>query len=358
MEHIKLFGSFNASSINENKDCRIILFESFADHFNKNSIWNFLNKVQIFSSLKFQDVEEIIGRDMKNYWVDFYDESDFSKIDKDLPLLFWRNQDRSENLLAKGEIPKKSLIYNHPEKLDKRKKDLAIKAQKMNAPWFPKTVFSKEDLVQLKFPIIAKKDDSYQSKGVEKIDTRKDLGNKKFDVYQECIEIKNEYRIMIFKGNNSPKIKAFGVWHRIPINKKSKSLRINESESKEVKSKFKWVPVSLKDFENWKGVKPIARAIFDFYPNLNFVGLDIAVDVEGKVWCIEHNETPGMVGNSSIRIYKYIFEDCFGKKIPKDVIKHFQEKAAEYYKYYKGCGYVEIPRGGETLVDLEDEVVL
>ena len=358
MEHIKLFGSFNASSINENKDCRIILFESFADHFNKNSIWNFLNKVQIFSSLKFQDVEEIIGRDMKNYWVDFYDESDFSKIDKDLPLLFWRNQDRSENLLAKGEIPKKSLIYNHPEKLDKRKKDLAIKAQKMNAPWFPKTVFSKEDLVQLKFPIIAKKDDSYQSKGVEKIDTRKDLGNKKFDVYQECIEIKNEYRIMIFKGNNSPKIKAFGVWHRIPINKKSKSLRINESESKEVKSKFKWVPVSLKDFENWKGVKPIARAIFDFYPNLNFVGLDIAVDVEGKVWCIEHNETPGMVGNSSIRIYKYIFEDCFGKKIPKDVIKHFQEKAAEYYKYYKGCGYVDIPRGGETLVDLEDEVVL
>lgn len=336
----------------------LILFENFTDYINKNSIWNFLKKVQIFSSLKFQDVEEIIGEDMKNYWGDFYEESDFGKIDKDLPLLFWRNPERSKNLLLKGEIPKKELIYNHPEKFDPGKKDLAMKAQKINATWFPKTVFSKEDLTKLNFPIIAKKDDSYQSKGVVKIDDRKDLGNRKFDVYQECISIKNEFRIMIFRGKNSPRIKAFGVWHRIPINKKSKSLRINESEGGEAKSKFKWVPVSLNQFENWNGVKPIAKAVFDFYPNLNFVGLDIAVDQEGKVWCIEHNETPGLVGNSAIRIYKYIFEDCFGKKIPKEAIKLFQEKAAEYSKYYKGCDYVQIPRGDESQVDLEDEVIL
>lgn len=336
----------------------VSLFESFVDHLNKNSIWNFLKKVQIFSSLQFQDVEEIIGKDMKNYWGDFYEESDFSRIDKDLPLLFWRNPERSKNLLLKGALPKKELIYNHPEKFDPGKKDLALKAQKMDVPWFPKTVFSKRDLGQLKFPIIAKKDDSYQSKGVEKIDAKEDLGNRRFDVYQECVPIKDEYRIMIFKGKNSPKVKAFGVWHRSPINQKSRSLRVNESEGGEAKSKFRWSPVPLKEFGNWKGVKPIARAVFDFYPNLNFVGLDIAVDEGGKVWCIEHNETPGLVGNSSIRIYKYIFEDCFGKKMPKEVIKHFQEKAAEYQKHYKGYDYVNIPKGEETLVDLEDEVVL
>ena len=336
----------------------VSLFESFVDHLNKNSIWNFLKKVQIFSSLQFQDVEEIIGKDMKNYWGDFYEESDFSRIDKDLPLLFWRNPERSKNLLLKGQLPKKELIYNHPEKFDPGKKDLALKAQKMDVPWFPKTVFSKRDLGQLKFPIIAKKDDSYQSKGVEKIDAKEDLGNKRFDVYQECVPIKDEYRIMIFKGKNSPKVKAFGVWHRSPINQKSRSLRVNESEGGEAKSKFRWSPVPLKEFGSWKGVKPIARAVFDFYPNLNFVGLDVAVDEGGKVWCIEHNETPGLVGNSSIRIYKYIFEDCFGKKMPKEVIKHFQEKAAEYQKHYKGYDYVDIPKGEETLVDLEDEVVL
>ena len=336
----------------------VSLFESFVDHLNKNSIWNFLKKVQIFSSLQFQDVEEIIGKDMKNYWGDFYEESDFSRIDKDLPLLFWRNPERSKNLLLKGQLPKKELIYNHPEKFDPGKKDLALKAQKMDVPWFPKTVFSKRDLGQLKFPIIAKKDDSYQSKGVEKIDAKEDLGNRRFDVYQECVPIKDEYRIMIFKGKNSPKVKAFGVWHRSPINQKSRSLRVNESEGGEAKSKFRWSPVPLKEFASWKGVKPIARAVFDFYPNLNFVGLDIAVDEGGKVWCIEHNETPGLVGNSSIRIYKYIFEDCFGKKMPKEVIKHFQEKAAEYQKHYKGYDYVDIPKGEETLVDLEDEVVL
>lgn len=336
----------------------VSLFENFVDHLNKNSIWNFLKKVQIFSSLQFQDVEEIIGKDMKNYWGDFYEESDFTRIDKDLPLLFWRNPERSKNLLLKGALPKRELIYNHPEKFDPGKKDLALKAQKMGASWFPKTVFSKRDLGQLIFPIIAKKDDSYQSKGVEKIDAKEDLGNRRFDVYQECVPIKDEYRIMIFKGKNSPKVKAFGVWHRSPINQKSRSLRVNESEGGEAKSKFKWSPVPLKEFGNWKGVKPIARAVFDFYPNLNFVGLDVAVDEGGKVWCIEHNETPGLVGNSSIRIYKYIFEDCFGKKMPKDVIKHFQEKAAEYQKHYKGYDYVDIPKGEETLVDLKDEVVL
>lgn len=336
----------------------LFIFESFVNHVNKNSIWHFLKKVQIFSSLQFQDAEEIIGEDMKTYWSDFYQETDFNKINKELPLLFWRNTKRSENLLAKGEIPSKALCYNHPEKFDPGKKDLAIKAQKLNAPWFPKTVFSKMDLGQLKFPIIAKKDDSYQSKGVEKIENRKDLVNRKFDVYQECITIVNEYRIMLFKGKNSPRIKAFGVWHRIPINAKSKSLRVNEAETGEAKSKFKWVPVSLDAFENWNDVKPIARAIYDFYPNLNFVGLDIAVDDNGKVWCIEHNETPGLVGNSSIRIYKYIFEDFFGRKIPKEVIAHFQEKAAEYQKYYKDYDYVHIPRGETSQVDLGAEVIL
>ncbi len=332
------------------------IFESFVDHINKNSIWNFLKKVQIFSSLKFQDAEEIIGNDMKNYWLDFYDKSDFTKLDKKLPLLFWRNPERSMDLLKNGDLPPKKIIYNYPEKFDPGKSDLALKAQKIKAPWFPKTVFKKEDLDQLEFPIIAKKDDSYQSKGVEKIEARADLGNRKFDVYQECVPIENEYRIMIFRGKNNDKIRAFGVWHRKPNNSKSKSLRLNEA--KEVKSKFMWSPVPLDEFENWRGVKPIARAIFDFYPNLNFVGLDVAIDDKGKVWCIEHNETPGLVGNSSIRIYKYIFEDCFGKKMPKDVVKEFQEKAAEYKKHYDGYGYLSIPRGDETLTDLESEVIL
>lgn len=336
------------------------LFESFRDHINSNSIWNFLKKVQIFSSLKFQDVEEVIGNDMKNYWSDFYEKSDFNKIDKKLPLLFWRNPERSSELLENGDLPPRKLIYNYPEKFDPGKKDLAIKAQKTDAKWYPKTVFNKKDLDLLDFPIIAKKDDSYQSKGVEKIESKEELGNRKFDVYQECIPIKDEYRIMIFRGKNNGKIRAFGVWHRDPNNGKSKSLRINESSNKEkeIKSKFKWSPVPLKEFTHWRSVKPIARAIFGFYPNLNFVGLDVAIDDKGKAWCIEHNETPGLVGNSSIRIYKYIFEDCFGKKMPKEVINNFQEKAAEYKKHYDGYEYLSIPRGDKTLTDLESEIVL
>jgi hypothetical protein len=54
--------------------------------------------------------------------------------------------------------------------------------------------------------------------------------------------------------------------------------------------------------------------------------------------------------------FKIFKATVFSKQ--KDVIKHFQEKAAEYQKCYKDCGYVDIPKGDETVVDLEDEVVL
>jgi hypothetical protein len=339
MKHIKLFENFQKSNIEK-------------------MVNDFFKKVQIYCSLNFQDAEEEIGDDMKNYWVDFYERNKFNKIDKELPLLFWRNPKRSKDLLKNGDLPKKSLIYNHPSDFDPGKKDLAKKALDKKVDWFPKTVFNKQDLKTLRFPIIAKKDDSYQSKGVEKIDSIEQLGNKKFDVYQECIPIQDEYRIMLFKGNNDQRIKAFGVWCRTPNNKKSKSLRVNEAKEKEIKSKFIWEPIDINLFPYWSQIKPIAQSIFDFYPNLNFVGLDVAIDNENKAWCIEHNETPGLVGNASIRIYKYIFEDCFGTKMPSDIVQILKDKAKSYAKTYKKYDYVEIPDGDHNLIDLDSEIIL
>lgn len=335
----------------------IKLFENFKQSVLDGLMNDFFKKVQIFCSLQFQDAEEEIGEDMKSYWIDFYEKSTFDKIDKNLPLLFWRNQKRSKSLLKNGDLPSKSLIYNHPLNFDPGKKDLAEKALKKNVNWFPKTVFDKKDLNKIKFPIIAKKDDSYQSKGVEKIDSVEKLGNRKFDVYQECIPIQDEYRIMLFKGKNDQRIKAFGVWLRKPNNEKSKSLRINEAKDKEVKSKFVWSPIDINLFPYWDQIKPIAESIFEFYPNLNFVGLDVAIDDKNKAWCIEHNETPGLVGNSSIRIYKYIFEDCFGKKMPIEILDILKSKAKSYGKTYKNYDYVSIPEYDYNIIDLDGEIV-
>lgn len=335
----------------------IKLFENFKESIIDNLMNDFFKKVQIYCSLQFQDAEEEIGEDMKSYWSDFYERKKFNKIDKNLPLLFWRNQKRSQSLLKNGDLPSKNLIYNHPSKFDPGKKDLAEKALKKRVDWFPKTVFDKKDLNKIQFPIIAKKDDSYQSKGVEKINSIEELGNRKFDVYQECIPIQDEYRIMMFKGKNDKRIKAFGVWLRQPNNKKSKSLRMNEANQKEVKSKFVWSPIDINLFPYWDQIKPIAESIFEFYPNLNFVGLDVAIDDKNKAWCIEHNETPGLVGNSSIRIYKYIFEDCFGKKMPVEILDILKGKAKSYSKTYKKYDYVSIPEDDFNIIDLDSEVV-
>ena len=60
----------------------IKLFENFQQSATEEMINDFFKKVQIYCSLNFQDAEEEIGDDMKNYWVDFYERNKFNKIDK------------------------------------------------------------------------------------------------------------------------------------------------------------------------------------------------------------------------------------------------------------------------------------
>ena len=67
----------------------------------------------------------------------------------------------------------------------------------------PKTVSDAKDLDQLEFPIIAKPDNRYSGQGIIKIDTfkeAKDMDLSDFEVFSEKIDIDEEHRIMMWRG--------------------------------------------------------------------------------------------------------------------------------------------------------------
>ena len=90
MKYIKLFENFQQSAIEE-------------------MINDFFKKVQIYCSLNFQDAEEEIGDDMKNYWVDFYERNKFNKIDKELPLLFLEKPEKIQGSFKKWGFTQKRI---------------------------------------------------------------------------------------------------------------------------------------------------------------------------------------------------------------------------------------------------------
>jgi hypothetical protein len=286
-----------------------------------------LGKIVMFSTMDMeqkQNVQKNIGKIFQ-----FCDDPDTylsDVIDQTLPVLLWDKQSLIEKYGISDTIGHDLLtadkVYNAPHGIVVSKLDTLKILKKLDFPWLPKTVFSREDAKkELKFPIIAKASNTYQSRGVEKVSSKTGVDKlvKGFDIFQEQIQIKKEFRIVFFKGKRT-QIKMLLVFRRDPLNEKAKSLRVNEAGmtedklDKREKSNFSWTQVDPKDVKGLsvKECYHIAKVIFDINPTLNVAGLDIAVDKDGKHFFIESNSTPGLFSNMVPLIYKSIYEDYYG----------------------------------------------
>jgi len=247
-------------------------------------------------------------------------------IEQTLPVLLWDKQSLIEKYGISDTIGHDLLtadkVYNAPHGIVVSKLDTLKILKKLDFPWLPKTVFTPaEAKKELKFPIIAKASNTYQSRGVEKVSTKTGLNKlvKGFDIYQEQIQIDQEFRIVFFRGKNTG-IRMLSVFRRDPLNDKAKSLRVNEAGMTEdkldnrEKSNFSWTQVEPQDVKGLsvKECYHIAKVIFDINPTLNIAGLDIAIDRNGKHFFIESNSTPGLFSNMVPLIYKCIYEDYYG----------------------------------------------
>jgi hypothetical protein len=286
-----------------------------------------LGKIVMFSTMDMeqkQNVQKNIGKIFQ-----FCDDPDTylsDVIDQTLPVLLWDKQSLIEKYGISDTIGHDLLtadkVYNAPHGIVVSKLDTLKILKKLDFPWLPKTVFSREDAKkELKFPIIAKASNTYQSRGVEKVSSKTGVGKlvKGFDIFQEQIQIEQEFRIVFFRGKKT-QIKMLSVFRRDPLNEKAKSLRVNEAGmtedklDKREKSNFSWTQVDPKEVKGLsvKECYHIAKVVFDINPTLNVAGLDIAVDKDGKHFFIESNSTPGLFSNMVPLIYKSIYEDYYG----------------------------------------------
>lgn len=237
-----------------------------------------------------------------------------------------------------NEIQK--LLYNPGEVMinpsaDGKKKwnksAVARKQMEDKQTWVPKTVFSKEEAEHLKFPVIGKKNLSFQSTGVEKIDSKEELKNSDFDMYQEAIDIKDEFRVVIFASKDkSKKPELIAIFRRDPLNDKAKSLRVSESKA----SDFVWAQLSPNKISSYGLNKNTIDSMTEWCSKnksfSNMYGLDIAVDKEGKTWLIEINGSPVFFSNWSLILYKKIFEESYRKEISKEANDELKELSKIY----------------------------
>lgn len=200
----------------------------------------------------------------------------------------------------------KELIYNPKEK----KMEIASKVKwhetHKDSKHVPKTVSDAKDLDQLEFPIIAKPDNRYSGQGIIKIDTleeAKDMDLSDFEVFSEKIDIDEEHRIMMWRGEPV-------MWvQRVHGNKETKEM----TKKKEDKLLFKYVLKDLKKMpEDWN---PVFEEMAEAHKGLDIYSIDLMVDTDGKPWVVEMSSEFAPLYGVMAHFYKKVYQDYYDKKL-------------------------------------------
>jgi len=305
------------------------------------------NKVVMFSTMsQEQDQNPVIVEKIKRVFV-YQDDADSyaaSNMEKQMPLLLWGKKtliEESQILPMTTFSPFPKGIYNNPQGIITSKKELTKIYQEADYDFLPKTYFTKEEAKKkLKFPLIAKSLNSFQSRGVEKVNNAKELDalSDEYDLFQEQIKISHEYRFIFFKGFKTETTLLAG-FHRDPVNDKAKGLReamtFDAMKEKEA-SEFSWSQVTIFEF-NQKPLFDIAEAVFKHNPGLNVVGIDVAYQ-DGDMmrpYYIEQNITPSMIANVPFLVYKFIYEDAYHPMSPYTITRLEQLSIGYMIKRFK-----------------------
>jgi len=238
------------------------------------------------------------------------------EINPEYPILNYHSS-IVEQLLKEGRI-KEENIYNHPKwiPLSGSKKEFhKLVGEDENVPT---TVYSKnEALKKLKFPIIAKPANGHSGIGIQVIknpELMEDVDEKIFDTFSEYVDKMEEMRFFMFNGEPI-------FWmERTPVNDKAKS---GDGDAKE-EMHFNYKKRNIENIPiEYKKVLEKYCSIFEKFPYICF---DMMKDKKGKVFVIESNSQPGVPFDSTVQIYKKIYEDFYGIKLDEDT----NEKLNDY----------------------------
>ena len=262
-----------------------------------------LHKIHMCVSKTITDFKYVTDKSCyaKNYYELFSKGDDAFK--STMPVINFCNI-HTQRLLDAGTP--KELIYNPKEK----KQEIASKVKwhetHKDSEFVPKTVSDAKDLDKLKFPIIAKPDNRFSGQGIIKIDSledAKDMDLSDFEVFSEKIDIDEEHRIMMWRGEPV-------MWvQRVHGNKETKEM----TKKKEDKLFFKYV---LKDLSKMpKEWNESFQEMNKAHDGLDIYSIDLMVDTDGKPWVVEmSSEFAPLYGVMAI-IYKKVYQDHYDKKL-------------------------------------------
>ena len=234
------------------------------------------------------------------------------EISTDLPIvLYSAHEDATVKFLTDNKLKDKN-FYNTPATT----REVAAKDKfhkKFTNDFIPKTVFTIDDVDNIKFPIVAKPASGHSGIGIEVFKTVKDLkaSKNKFDTFSEFIEIKNEFRVVLVKD------KIITIDERIQRNtieskKADESLDFVYVEQDEKKVPF---------MDKLHAMKEIFRNEID----LGVWSMDVIVDGDGKLWVLELNSNTGLSWVKPTLVYIEVYEHFYKETLPRSFINKLND---------------------------------
>lgn len=257
-----------------------------------------------------------------NFFLQITEENiDSFKVDPSIPVLTYSTE-IVKNLLKDGKIKEENII-NKPEfiKLSGSKKDFhEFIGEDEN---MPATVFTQKAAHELNFPIIAKPTSGHSGLGIQVFQTAKELSESdesKFDLYSEFVDKKEEHRFINYKG------KPIFWMERKPINDKAKNGKGKADEQ----TMFQYIKRNVDDIP--EDMLKVLAKFCDKLKDLPYICFDIMRDKEDKIYIIESNSQPGVPFDSTVAIYKAIFEDFYGRPVSPETEKILDDYSKKLIK--------------------------
>lgn len=250
-----------------------------------------------------------------NFFIQITEENiDKIKINPEYPVLNY-NSEITNQLIKNGRI-KEENVYNKSQylKLSGSKEEFhKLVGEDDNVPL---TVYSKKEALKLKFPIIAKPAKGHSGLGIQIFKDKEsfnDVDESKFNTYSEFIDKAEEQRFFTFKGEPI-------FWmERNPLNDKAKGKGGNTEEQMNFAYKLKDVNSIPEDY------KKVLSKFSKMFEKLPFMCFDMMKAKDGKIYIIEPNTQPGVPFDSTVILYKKIYEDFYNRNLDKVSAKKLEE---------------------------------
>jgi len=239
-----------------------------------------------------------------------------TEINVDMPILNYSN----DTINHFWDKIKRDNIYNLPkysEEVSKKERFHQIVGQHENVPL---SVFTRDHALKyLNFPVIAKPSDNHSGLGIQVFKKAEELqdSGEDFAVYSEFVDKKEEHRFMIFCGQ------LMAWMQRKPINKKAQTGEGDKDSEMDFAYEYKTTDQLPSEYVT------VVKKFVELFPDLPYMTLDIMKGKDDKVYVIEINSKAGMPFDITVKLYKNIFEDFYGRKIEPESEKNLEMISTE-----------------------------